>query len=296
MTRKKKKENLTVEHYIVAFVDMLGQQDKLRQLKDLPDEKDNHQLDDFYKIISETYGSVTQMRKSFNGFFTSFSKVSPDMSTLNKAEKDIAKILKGNEIKFQGFSDSVSIYSSLRDDLNKFPVRSVFGILGAAAATFLECLARGHPIRCGIDIGLGIEIKHKEVYGPALSRAYVLESAVAKYPRIVVGQELHKYLNHIAAIESPDPIILAKKASAIMCLDMLVYDDDEQLIVDYLGDKARKIFNNDVYDKLITMAYKNILNFSDKFESEKNTKVASKYIRLKNYFDQRIPGVVSKIK
>jgi hypothetical protein len=38
-----------------------------------------------------------------------------------------------------------------------------------------------------------------EIYGTALERAYDLESEVAKYPRIVIGDELSKYLNSVLA-------------------------------------------------------------------------------------------------
>ena len=48
----------------------------------------------------------------------------------------------------------------------------------------------GRPLRGGIDVGLGLEITADEVYGPALERAHYLESRLADYPCVLVGDEL----------------------------------------------------------------------------------------------------------
>jgi hypothetical protein len=190
---KQKNDTLYMEHYIVAFVDVLGQQEKLRNLRKLPEGKNEEE--EFYQIIRDTYGSVSQMQKSFTQFFSSFSNIEIDQSRLSSDQKEIIQHLKSNEIHFQRFSDCIIIYSSLRDDKNKVPGRSVFGMLAAIAASFLQCFASGIPIRAGIDVGLGMEVHEGEFYGPALSRAYTLESRVATYPRAIVGEELVNYLH-----------------------------------------------------------------------------------------------------
>jgi len=50
-------------------------------------------------------------------------------------------------------------------------------------------------LRGGIDVGLATEIGPGEIYGTALERAYVLKSKEAEYQRIVIGDELCRYLN-----------------------------------------------------------------------------------------------------
>lgn len=61
----------------------------------------------------------------------------------------------------------------------------------------LASLASKHPMRGGIDVGLATEIGPEEIYGTALERGYLLERDVARYPRIVIGDELWKYLNAV---------------------------------------------------------------------------------------------------
>jgi hypothetical protein len=55
-------------------------------------------------------------------------------------------------------------------------------------------LAAKRRLRGGIDAGLGMLIADREVYGPALERAYALEAGEAEYCRTVIGDELWGYL------------------------------------------------------------------------------------------------------
>ncbi len=55
-----------------------------------------------------------------------------------------------------------------------------------------------------------------EIYGTALERAYVLESEVAKYPRIVIGDELWKYLNAVLAEFEKSTKPMAQSVTAIV--------------------------------------------------------------------------------
>jgi hypothetical protein len=75
------------------------------------------------------------------------------------------------------------------------PVVTVFSVLSTACVVMLTALASKHPLRGGIDVGLPTEIGPGEIYGTALERAYLLKCRVAKYPRLVIGDELWRYLN-----------------------------------------------------------------------------------------------------
>src|SRR5438045_4043107 len=58
----------------------------------------------------------------------------------------------------------------------------------------LTSLAWGHPIRVGLDVGTGVEVERGQLYGPAVVKAYELESRAAEYPRVIVGDTLADYL------------------------------------------------------------------------------------------------------
>ena len=290
--RKKnhKKNDFEMSYYLVAFIDMLGQQELLRNLKKLPDSNKPEENELFFETIKKTYGSVRAMQNSFADFFSGYSKRQPDEEGLTGKQKNIIKQLCNNPIKFQRFSDCIAISLSLRDDVNKVPMRGIYGILGASAITFLTCLARGCPIRGGIDVGLGMEIRKNEIYGPSLSRAYTLESHIAQYPRLVLGEELIQYLHYHASVEPENEHETLRKITSQHCLDLLLTDDDGYPIVDYLG----KNLIADNYDELVAKAYKEILKKSVEFQKTKNTKLATRYSKLQGYFEKKVPKICSK--
>lgn len=282
--------NKSKDLYLVAFFDLLGQQEELRQMHALSNPENADEVEKFYQRIKKTYGAVKGMRSFFRGFFNGFTKRSIDISQLDHQQKRLFEQCKNNEIKIQQFSDCIAIFMPLRNDINKLPMRGVFGVLAAAATTFIHCLACGQPIRGGIDIGFAIEIDNEEIYGPALSRAYNLESSVAQYPRIVIGDELIKYLNLSCNQEDKDIFSTISKTSAKACLELLAIDDDGNPFIDYLGESLKKSFGEFYDNSLVSKAYKHVISESEKHKKEKNPKLAFKYTLLRNYFEERLPS------
>lgn len=287
--QKKKNKNIFLGHYAVAFIDLLGQQEFLRNLHSLPNPEVPEDMDATREHLKNTYGVVTGMRKFFSDSFEAYARKPKDINELTPEQRKEFGTLTNNPIKFQTFSDSVVIYMPLRTDTAKLPVRGIYGILGAAATTFTCCLAAGHPIRGGIDVGLGMDITKNEIYGPALSRAYTLESRIANYPRIVIGKELVSYLEALKDQFSTDvPAVIAKKM-AKKCIECIAFDDDGHPFIDYLGESYRNLFGEVVDATVIKKAYDQVLKFSAKYQSEKNSKLAFRYTLLRNYFEDRLP-------
>ncbi|MEW6674205.1 MAG: hypothetical protein AB1427_21125 [Thermodesulfobacteriota bacterium] len=290
-TQKKKKHpqrNIDIGYYTVAFLDVLGQQEKLRSLRSLPDKSNEEQMDTFIKDLKGTYGVVTSMRKMFKDFFRSFSKRDTDVSILTADQRKIYKQLTSNPIQIKSFSDAIIVFVSLRTDKVKLPTRGIWGIMAAAASTALLSLAAGHPIRGGIDIGLGMEIEEGEIYGPSLARAYSLESKIAQYPRIVVGKECIDYLQMTARLKPNDIYSEVGSISAKQCLKLLTIDDDGCPIIDFLGDHFWQSTGNIIEKEIIDKAYQNIIKFSQKFKNENDTKKAFRYTLLRGYFEHRL--------
>lgn len=87
---------------------------------------------------------------------------------------------------------------SFLGDVEQFgPAIGVYGCFNACCMLHLLALSLKRPIRGGIDVGLGIDLTDDEVYGPVLERAHFLESKVADYPRIVLGDDLTAYLDEL---------------------------------------------------------------------------------------------------
>ena len=287
--KREKESNIEFKYYLVAFIDVLGQQEALKKFKGLPNENNKEQIDEFKAIAKNTYGVIDAFHQSFKNYFDEFMKIH-DASFLNNK-------IRSNDIKFQRFSDWQVIFLSLTQDVNTFPIAGVFGILAACAGIFPSWLSKGHPLRGGIEIGLGAEMNVNELYGPVVSEAYNLESKIAQYPRIVVGEKLKKYLSDRAKNESSESDIYTKPRVefAKICMGLLTQDDDGYAIVDYLGEGSKKIFAKDIEDEqIIHKAYNFVLTQSFMWHQQKNSKLAFRYRLLRNYFDKRLPLWIDK--
>lgn len=291
MSRNRKKDSLDVGYFAVAFFDLMGQQERLRKLTALPESKDSEEYQELVTSLKGTYGAVTGMRRVFRQYFEAFGKTDINIKNFPKEKRNTAKQLFSNPIKFHQFSDFIVAYMSLADNKGaKLPTRGIHGILGAAAATSILSLASGHPIRGGVDLGVGIEVKHNEIYGAPLARAYALESHVANYPRVVIGEELSDYLIQCSQLPDTSEIDVMKRHTAELCKDLIAIDNDGYPFVDFLGQGVYDQFgceDNDIKE-VVKRGYEFVLQSSAKYQEEKNTKIAFKYTLLRNYIESRL--------
>jgi hypothetical protein len=197
------------------------------------------------------------------------------------------------DVKSQGFSDTVVIYVSLNTDTTKAPINGVFSALAACASTFLLSMAAGHVCRGGIEIGIASEFYEGEIYGPALLEAYYLESEVAQYPRIVIGDQVINYLADMKRAEGLDPFTKLNNQMADICFSLFARDIDGNVLLDYLGEGFKKHmvpdgFHDDL--KVIPkMAYEFVEKEFEKWRKERNTKLSLRYNHLLNYLSARLP-------
>jgi hypothetical protein len=77
------------------------------------------------------------------------------------------------------------------------PIMTLHTLLSICAATFINTLSFGMVCRGGINTGIAGEFFTGEIYGPALADVYYLESRIADYPRIVVGDQLYLFLEDL---------------------------------------------------------------------------------------------------
>jgi hypothetical protein len=285
-------DSVGLGYYAVAFFDLLGQQDELRSLTELPDPNNKQAMDKARSTLRRTYGAVKEMREHFSNVFNAYarSRTGMDLTGLNESQRAEFISWTNDPIQFRGFSDSLVVYMPLRiHEAAKLPARGLFGILSAAAITFTTSLAAGHPIRGGIDIGIGVEHGDREIYGPVLSRAYTLESRVADYPRIVVGEEMMRYLHLLVSQAQESNLAKVSAKTAQSCLDCMATDNDGHVFVDHMG----KYFHDQIAGKVdgavIQMAYDKVVEFGETHKKAKNSKLAFRYALLRDYFEDRLP-------
>lgn len=100
-------DKLIFGHYLVAFVDLLGQRDQLRKLNALPSDESGPEYSEFLQTVKQTIGAVHDLQLTAKQFFRAFTK--------NEADNPLNALpafgrLNSTEIKFQHFSDGLVIY------------------------------------------------------------------------------------------------------------------------------------------------------------------------------------------
>jgi len=273
---------------------MLGQKEAYNGIKDIPTNEEEE------KALNAAHVFTVEFIKKFRGsiieIFEYYCSSRKDTkSSVGSSEEDLKRV----KLKYSHFSDYVQMYVPLyheKDgDYYVSCVNGILGILMACGGMLLISLAEKHAFRVGIDVGIGVNIEENEVYGPALFNAYLLESRISQYPRIVVGDTLIDYLSKLkqgerqfASQETID--IEACKLIGTKCLNMISIDGDGIPIVDYLGAefiKLYKTFPGDLFNEVYEKAKQYVENEYRIHKEKRNIKLALRYERLSNYFKSR---------
>src|SRR5437588_2475067 len=112
--------------YCVAFLDILGQRRKLRQLPRVPRNDEETR-----KLLAETPGYVLRLRKHLSDCFEGFRKPTPVLAKL-PAEVQKRILDARHAVKYRGFSDSIIMTISFKgDDEQCAPMIGVYGCIAA---------------------------------------------------------------------------------------------------------------------------------------------------------------------
>lgn len=189
----------------------------------------------------------------------------------------------------QRWSDGLVIFSCLGDAPVSTQINGIYSQFLLAGAMCLMGLARKAPLRGGIDIAWGVELRPGELYGPALANAYFLESECARFPRIIVGAEVERYLTTLVQEQGGHPLVDVARHFASNCLDMLSRDSQGNLYLDYLSDCFERCVTSEQIDLLWGHARAFIREQALTHAAEANEKLRSRYTELAQYFDSRPP-------
>lgn len=271
--------------YVVAFLDLLGQQDVLNKITALPNVENREEVAAFKEKVAELYSPLYGLETFFKASIKPFKEGSVNKTAFLPSEQELLKQFRSTPVFYRHFSDSLIVHIPLSNDTGKFQCHAIYGVLAATAVTFLSCLVHSWVIRGGIELGLAMDIEEGEVYGPALAKAYRLESRVAQYPRVVIGEELVDYLQMVAGQE----VSIEEKAHARVAersLGLLSVDDDGCTFLDWLGSDIRSSFQK--RDELVRTAYDFIIQESIKHKEARNSKLGFRYTLLRNYVESRL--------
>jgi|SRR5579859_3273020 len=273
-------ENYTLGWHLVAFLDVLGQREKFRQLR-LPKTPEEYLT--VQEVLRGTVGFVSSLREMFRKQFEVFE--AGILGSRPQPEKTLRP-------DFLGFSDSFVASVALRDhDKHLTSIVRIFSTLSAASVVMLTSLASKHALRGGIDVGLATELSPGEIYGSALERAYLLECRLADYPRVLIGDELWNYLS-VELVESEKLETPARQSMTALIqrlMGLTTVDTDGQRILDYLGAAFANISKPDDAKHLVQPAYQFVLDQQEHWLSKGNTQLSGRYAILRQYFESRLP-------
>jgi hypothetical protein len=154
----------------------------------------------------------------------------------------------------------------------------------------LTALCECQPIRGGIEVGPGLELSDEEVYGSVLEKAHFIESKLADYPRIVVGDELLKYLEVIGPRTRGTPFGPTIESLASRAKQLVTQDGDGLWMLDFLGERAAELSKTEERQKLFALAQDYIDEQKRIAYDGQDYKHLSRYFKLGAYFEERAAG------
>ena len=100
-------------------------------------------------------------------------------------------------------------------------------------------------LRGGITVG-DVALSYGQLFGPAVVRGYALESQVARFPRVVVGEEVLRELRNNPALWVHDPEYDLEATK-----NLLRRDFDGEYFVDYLRIIEQELDDRSEYPALL---------------------------------------------
>lgn len=303
MNKDLEKSTTTFKCYIVAYIDVLGQNAKLVELEKLLD-KGKRAGDEVVEAKRQTVDVVKTLREDFF-MLHKYRESKPDNQKyhdLTTEQKAQFKTLKCDDIKFQYVSDAIIIYAPLAIVEGEQRVQSVKDMIANIAYLILSQFGRKVAIRGGIELGWAAKLnswtKNKEdtdIYGPVLARAHYLESKVAGYPRVVVGERLIDYLRLRLQLPNEEPVNPQEnlnKTCERLCRLLTCEDIDGQFIVDFLGEYMQEIIKSPRVAPLVKLGYKFVEQEYFRYKRAKDSRMTIRYLLLMNYYAERVPNLV----
>jgi hypothetical protein len=198
-------------------------------------------------------------------------------------------------VHYSRLSDGLVLFLRVKSDDGRPSMAPLLDLVNRCATLILEQLADGHPLRGGIDVGVGADVTRRtgdvDIYGPAFISAYELESKTAEYSRIAVGQGLPRLLNEVLAHKGSDTASeIEKKAASLIAERLYSSPDDGVVMLDFLGKPfAKNPLGIDRQD--VRRAHDFVTDQVRRWAgdtSDEGRKLHGRYLRLADYFERRM--------
>jgi len=294
MTNDKKPE-INIHNYVVTFLDLLGQKERLAEFpKLIPNTGLTPELE---KAIQNTYGTTSAFRETIRNYFEGTEhKVNPKLlEGLTDTQRGLFERMAPSKTHLQYMGDAIVLYSRLTNKHGELNLRSILMMLGGCAVAMLIQFGKENPIRGAIEIGAAMDWEEFGIYGSAFYSAYSLESGMAKYPRVLIGGELLKYLQLWEKEKGVNELATVNKEVARRCLSVICEDIDGLAILDFLGPDLPSIFGHSAGDaqfkalrKSVEKGFSFVSREYKRFVSERSSELAFRYDLLREYYMSRM--------
>lgn len=171
------KDEIKYERRIVAFIDILGFKEIVKQ-----SEQDTTKIELLYSVLDFLKGWETSDKWDLK-----FVEIEEDAQKKGVDNFDIR-----GKTNTTSFSDSIVVSVKVGENVNEMTSTLVVN-LAYIGAILIE---KGILFRGGLTIGNILHNDNGTVFGQALIDAYHLETKSAKYPRIVLSDKLIRELNY----------------------------------------------------------------------------------------------------
>lgn len=284
---------LQAGNYCVSFIDLLGQRAALRGQGLLPPFHTEDEQSALNESLRKSVGAIIKLQKQAEEMLEPLLHPRQDSAFRAALPPELHAQwdeMQATRLKTQRWSDGLVSFLCLGDNDIKCRMNGVFSLFGLAGTLCLMGLATRNPIRGAIEVAWGVELHPGELYGAAVARSYELESEVAQYPRIVVGQEAIKFLEVHAANPAQDVFSQNDRALATLCLSMLLQDLDGNWFIHYLGEEFRNSISQTQHSELYQHAKNFVLEQLNEHQEKKNTTLSLRYAHLLHYFEVHAPS------
>ncbi len=168
-------------YYAIAFIDILGQKERLQQLTDLP--KMGEDREKFLNSLKTTYGYVAMTRQDIMNFFELSATSIENDPIWEKHSPETKKSVvewRTTRPRFAHISDTIIMYVPVVNENEVHNLCTIYNMIYSLSSIMLLSLAREIPLRGGIEIGLAGDFPDIGLYGPAIYETHDLENRVAQ--------------------------------------------------------------------------------------------------------------------
>lgn len=284
----KKARKWIISSYLIAYLDIQGQKDKILSLTYPPSTEEEETK--AVCVLKDTVDYVVGLRNAFLEFFNAFNRPTGRLDVLTPEQRAKAEQLRHCYAEVRGVSDSIIITVPLSYGTDYCtPLNGIHSAFYGICGIFITALACHQPFRGGVDIGWGVRLPRakKEVYGSALVKAYFLENKIAQYPRVVIGDSLLTYIRSIETIKADNSNINRAKVVASQCEEFITTDYDRLNILDIIG-KGTQSVEGGVDSDLVEKGYTYVVDTHNKLTSAGVIGLSSRYGCLRSYLESKL--------